>query len=353
MYYCFKTINHTLHTQYNTNYIKTTTTSSTTITLNNMALNMHDDNINPLRPPRNNEGDPVKLLFQESMVKEKFGIQINNLPKKLLVKRNTAIYATIAEAIFCIVSIPLGAVGRGLSRASLYINIVTLGMAIIGCWACIHLKGPWVQAHYLTTFSLTGLFVLYCIIIAAVTGSDNILILLVLVIFMISDVVAGVYTYLFMREYNQFKKDIVAGKYNDVRRGSEAVANNNNNNNNNNYNNNPAATPPVTSSSFNNSTAVAPIMSEDDVIKRRMTYPNCPDLYKCPITTDIMFDPVTAEDGYTYEREAILEWFVNNSTSPMTNVKIGKNIIPNHAIKSAAMEYMDKIDRDNKTEEMV
>ena len=28
-----------------------------------MALNMHDDNINPLRPPRNNEGDPVKLLF--------------------------------------------------------------------------------------------------------------------------------------------------------------------------------------------------------------------------------------------------------------------------------------------------
>ena len=50
MYYCFKTINHTLHTQYNTNYIKTTTTSSTTITLNNMALNMHDDNINPLRP---------------------------------------------------------------------------------------------------------------------------------------------------------------------------------------------------------------------------------------------------------------------------------------------------------------
>ena len=35
-----------------------------------MALNMHDDNINPLRPPRNNEGDPVKLLFQESMVND-------------------------------------------------------------------------------------------------------------------------------------------------------------------------------------------------------------------------------------------------------------------------------------------
>ena len=34
-------------------------------------------------------------------------------------------------------------------------------------------------------------------------------------------------------------------------------------------------------------------------------------------------------------------------------MKIGKNIIPNHAIKSAAMEYMDKVDRDNKPEEMV
>ena len=75
--------------------------------------------------------------------------------------------------------------------------------------------------------------------------------------------------------------------------------------------------------------------------------PECPELYKCPITTDIMIDPVTAEDGYTYERNAILEWFQSNETSPMTNMKVGKKLVPNHAIKSAAMEYMEKIDRES------
>jgi hypothetical protein len=29
----------------------------------------------------------------------------------------------------------------------------------------------------------------------------------------------------------------------------------------------------------------------------------------CPITQELMRDPVVAEDGYTYEREAILRWF--------------------------------------------
>ena len=109
------------------------------------------------------------------MVKEKWGVKIDNLPKKLLRKRNSAIQATIAEAIFCVVSIPMGIVGRGLSRASLYINIVTLGMALLGFWACINLKGPWVTAHYLTTFSLTGLFVLYCLIAAVAMGSCEVL----------------------------------------------------------------------------------------------------------------------------------------------------------------------------------
>ena len=43
MHYCFKTINHILHTHNIILYIKTTTTtsSSTSIALNNVALNMH------------------------------------------------------------------------------------------------------------------------------------------------------------------------------------------------------------------------------------------------------------------------------------------------------------------------
>lgn len=32
-------------------------------------------------------------------------------------------------------------------------------------------------------------------------------------------------------------------------------------------------------------------------------------MYLCPITTEVMDDPVIAADGYTYERSAIEEWF--------------------------------------------
>ena len=33
-----------------------------------------------------------------------------------------------------------------------------------------------------------------------------------------------------------------------------------------------------------------------------------PDEYTCPITSEIMTDPVSTEDGFTYERAAITEW---------------------------------------------
>eukprot|EP01087_Luapelamoeba_hula_P009768 TRINITY_DN2554_c0_g2_i1.p1 TRINITY_DN2554_c0_g2~~TRINITY_DN2554_c0_g2_i1.p1 ORF type:complete len:512 (+),score=119.30 TRINITY_DN2554_c0_g2_i1:160-1695(+) len=40
--------------------------------------------------------------------------------------------------------------------------------------------------------------------------------------------------------------------------------------------------------------------------------------FLCPITQDIMVDPVCAEDGYTYEREAIMQWVRSKGTSPIT-----------------------------------
>jgi hypothetical protein len=43
-----------------------------------------------------------------------------------------------------------------------------------------------------------------------------------------------------------------------------------------------------------------------------------PEEYICPITQDFMRDPVIAEDGHTYEREAITAWLTKHSTSPIT-----------------------------------
>lgn len=42
--------------------------------------------------------------------------------------------------------------------------------------------------------------------------------------------------------------------------------------------------------------------------------------FLCPITHEIMREPVTCSDGFTYEKQAIVEWFMSGKyTSPMTN----------------------------------
>lgn len=63
-----------------------------------------------------------------------------------------------------------------------------------------------------------------------------------------------------------------------------------------------------------------------------------PTEFICPITLNIMDDPVICEDGYTYEREAILR--LPNSISPMTRQTINKNnLIPNRGLKDAIERF--------------
>ena len=57
--------------------------------------------------------------------------------------------------------------------------------------------------------------------------------------------------------------------------------------------------------------------------------------YECPITCDIMSDPVLAEDSCTYEREAIERHLAGRAVSPMTNLPMGPSLRPNRALKSA------------------
>jgi hypothetical protein len=78
---------------------------------------------------------------------------------------------------------------------------------------------------------------------------------------------------------------------------------------------------------------------------------NPDDHFKCPISREIMKDPVMIEDGHTYERIHIATWFKkkrNNATSPMTGVKIkNKKMTPNHTLKSMISAWKAKV---NKTE---
>jgi len=59
------------------------------------------------------------------------------------------------------------------------------------------------------------------------------------------------------------------------------------------------------------------------------------ELCMCPITAEIMTDPVSTSDGFTYERAAISEWLLTKDTSPKTGAKLeSKTLIPNHLVRS-------------------
>ena len=67
-----------------------------------------------------------------------------------------------------------------------------------------------------------------------------------------------------------------------------------------------------------------------------------PDDYICPITADIMTDPVSTSDGFSYEREAITEWLRTKDTSPKTGTKLeSKALIPNHLVRSLIRAFTE------------
>ncbi len=57
-----------------------------------------------------------------------------------------------------------------------------------------------------------------------------------------------------------------------------------------------------------------------------------PNEFICPISLEIMKDPVICNDGFTYEKKAILNWLRNSNISPMTREPI-INIMSNQTLK--------------------
>ncbi|KAK9834975.1 hypothetical protein WJX81_001236 [Elliptochloris bilobata] len=55
----------------------------------------------------------------------------------------------------------------------------------------------------------------------------------------------------------------------------------------------------------------------------------------CPITQDIMRDPVMCADGFSYERSAIEDWLSRHKTSPMTNEELQHmRLTPNISLRN-------------------
>ena len=67
------------------------------------------------------------------------------------------------------------------------------------------------------------------------------------------------------------------------------------------------------------------------------------DKYLCPITRQIMVEPVVDALGNTYDKEAIKEWLKTNDTSQKTKEKLPNKILtPNNKTKAEITEYKEE-----------
>ena len=79
-----------------------------------------------------------------------------------------------------------------------------------------------------------------------------------------------------------------------------------------------------------------------------------PHEFKCPISREIMTDPVVTSDGHTYERSIIEQWFLTTTTSPLTGLQVlnrtspntqlplpNINLNPNHALRNRIETWLE------------
>ncbi|KAG2387208.1 hypothetical protein C9374_001540 [Naegleria lovaniensis] len=77
-----------------------------------------------------------------------------------------------------------------------------------------------------------------------------------------------------------------------------------------------------------------------------MTDPNnkpYPQEFYCPITQEVMIDPVIGKDGHTYEREAIEKWLKDHNVSPMTREPMSvDHLVPNIALRNTIEQIVNE-----------
>lgn len=71
-----------------------------------------------------------------------------------------------------------------------------------------------------------------------------------------------------------------------------------------------------------------------------------PKHFVCPISMEVMRDPVVASDGHTYERTFIMKWLSKSTKSPATNAELTcKTVVPNFNLRIAISEWFVSVKR--------
>lgn len=68
-----------------------------------------------------------------------------------------------------------------------------------------------------------------------------------------------------------------------------------------------------------------------------------PESFICPISGEIMKDPVITPSGISYERETIETWLKKKPVDPLSKKPLDvKDLIPNRSLKDTIQEFMNK-----------
>jgi WD40 repeat protein len=84
-------------------------------------------------------------------------------------------------------------------------------------------------------------------------------------------------------------------------------------------------------------------LKQDELQISKTKSSEIPHEFLCPITHEIMREPVTCSDGFTYEKNAICEWFMSGKyTSPLTNENlINTEYTYNQELRNAIHSFLD------------
>ncbi|KAJ7950544.1 RING-type E3 ubiquitin transferase [Quillaja saponaria] len=72
---------------------------------------------------------------------------------------------------------------------------------------------------------------------------------------------------------------------------------------------------------------------------------SCPDRFRCPLSKELMMDPVIVATGQTYDRSHIHKWIkAGNRTCPLTQKVLSHTVlIPNHLIRELIAQWCKKL----------
>ncbi|KAM6348903.1 WD repeat, SAM and U-box domain-containing protein 1 isoform 2-T5 [Alca torda] len=85
------------------------------------------------------------------------------------------------------------------------------------------------------------------------------------------------------------------------------------------------------------------VLQKIEELRMKLISVTVPDEFLCPITRELMKDPVIAADGYSYEKDAIENWISNKRrSSPMTNLPLPSLVLtPNRTLKMAISRWLE------------